>query len=166
MRITGSEDPAGVVEQIEEEGREAALARVETGMEWPQVDPDVDTLPDAVAWTEAWDAAMDATRATEIEGGIDPRVPPPWPRGEFSTWALGRHADGGPGLWRITMDFDGDDKVVWLVEDLDEEEAGRPPLTFLQKVPSRESEAANRAAWAARDHRYAPFAPPDEDDPS
>ena len=164
MRLTGGKDPAEVEDHILEEGREAALARVASGLTWPIAEEGYDPLPASVAWTESWEAAVDATRATEMEDGIDPRVVPSGPG--VSAWALGRHADGGPGLWKITMEFNSEDQVEWLAEDLDEEEAGLPPIALLERVPSRESEAANRSAWAARYPSYEPFAPPDDDDDS
>ena len=166
MHIDGREFPHLVAEQIAEEGRAVAEDRVAAGLEWPQVEGE-DTLPDAVAWSEAWEAVVAATRATEMANGVDPRVVPSWPRGEYAMWALGRHTDGGPGLWLINLGFSSDDTVDWSAMDLDEEGlVAAPPIALLEKVPYRESEAANRAAWAARYPSYEPFAPPDEDDPS
>ena len=143
MRIYGNEDPAKAPES------------------WAEDPP-----PDAVAWREAWNAALTATEATDLEGDVDPQVAPLSSEGEFSAWALGRHADGETGLWKITMEFDHDGSVDWMAEDMDEGSLPAPPIAFLQKVPYRESEAANRAAWAAGDPNYEPFAPPDEDVPS
>ena len=159
MRLTGREDPKEVEEQIRVEGRDAVLPRADEGVlsSWPHEEEGYDPLPDAVAWTEAWRAAVKAAGATEIEIDVDPRYVPGWPRTLHFRWALGRHTDGGPGLWLIFMSFDNDGSVEWEALDLTENLRSAPPLELLRKVPVRVGEDTNRDAWAARDGRYKPL---------